>query len=443
MMAELLAYGVEVGLLAWAFRWLYQRLLADLTFFAANRYFLFLGIAASASVPALSMLAAKSLPVDTSSLWEDMAIFWPGQGFALFNSASAPSGSWQGLLSIFLTVWILGSAFLLARLALAFRKLRKQAGDRRVFRDGFEQIERPEQPSTFTHGKTIFLGKDFLSAQADEREQILHHEWVHARQGHSLDNLVLEVFRCLFWPAAAFAKLKTELMLVHEFEADRDTARYFNRRTYSQLILKLAMRQRGRQLASAFSGIDNRRRLRMIAQARSLKSQATSYFFVLLLLGLSHWPLTRANAMLLPSLQATSGFERLFPAEQTRLVMGFFENRPLETPDGTRHYSHRKLTFATSDSLPLRSPCAGTVDSLTRMETLEANDLRLVLTDTDGDRWVWEGLSDATAGPGARVGAGDTLGWVLPVGSPCGFSVGLRQGGNSIDPTAKINSYRP
>lgn len=80
----------------------------------------------------------------------------------------------------------------------------------------------------------IFLGTDI---QAEKKEHILHHEMVHVKEKHSLDLLVFEVLKILFWFNPLVYMYQNRLAALHEFIADAKAVKHNGKSDYYQNLL--------------------------------------------------------------------------------------------------------------------------------------------------------------------------------------------------------------
>ncbi|MEM9931948.1 MAG: M56 family metallopeptidase, partial [Bacteroidota bacterium] len=104
----------------------------------------------------------------------------------------------------------------------------------------------------FTFGRTIFLSHDVV--QDPDFQHILAHEQVHARQLHTIDVLLSELFLCAFWfhPAAWWLRAKVRANL--EFLVDKAIVEASaDRRAYQLALVRQSTVHQGLALALPFS----------------------------------------------------------------------------------------------------------------------------------------------------------------------------------------------
>ncbi len=79
--------------------------------------------------------------------------------------------------------------------------------------------ESNEIQSPFSFWRTIFLGTGYDPL---EREQIIAHEAAHIRRHHTVDKLLMELLRILYWFNPFLWLAERRLSEIHEYQADRD-----------------------------------------------------------------------------------------------------------------------------------------------------------------------------------------------------------------------------
>ncbi len=86
----------------------------------------------------------------------------------------------------------------------------------------------------FSFFNYIFLGEHL---NEKEKESILSHEMVHAKQNHTLDLLFFEVLRVVFWFNPLVYLYQNKIMTLHEFIADDNAVKQQNKSEYYQNLL--------------------------------------------------------------------------------------------------------------------------------------------------------------------------------------------------------------
>lgn len=88
---------------------------------------------------------------------------------------------------------------------------------------------------------------------ATEKEQIIAHEEVHIRQWHSIDIILMEVLKVIFWFNPLIYLYKSTFEEVHEYEADFIAVQQGNKKAYTRLLVKMVFNKMGFNLGSHFA----------------------------------------------------------------------------------------------------------------------------------------------------------------------------------------------
>ena len=155
-------------------------------------------------------------------------------------------------------------------------------------RDGYRMVLTDGATGPFSFFHYVFWGGG-PRPEDPAAAPMLRHEIVHARQGHSVDKLCMEVAIALVWVNPFFYLIRRELHLVHEFLADESACGGRNAPGYAELLVSQALRARPYLLTNAFFPGQLHRRVHMlVGEHRSGGSRwkrALSIPFVVAVLG--------------------------------------------------------------------------------------------------------------------------------------------------------------
>ncbi|NRD19222.1 M56 family metallopeptidase [Winogradskyella eckloniae] len=99
----------------------------------------------------------------------------------------------------------------------------------------------------------IFFNKERYETQSIPDEVLLHEE-THARQLHSIDIILIEVFQIVFWFHPLIYILKHHVKLNHEFLADQAVLKQgSDAKTYQNILLQFSSNTHNHQLSSAIN----------------------------------------------------------------------------------------------------------------------------------------------------------------------------------------------
>ena len=140
--------------------------------------------------------------------------------------------------------------------------------------------ESAEDKPTFSFFNFIFIGK--ANALTDEeKQQIIRHESVHAKQWHSFDILLVNVLKIFFWFNPFISTYKKIFIQLHEFEADARAVENADVNKYCSLLAKVALQSADFTLANHFNNSLTVKRIEMM---RTLKSNIKRWKLVALAL---------------------------------------------------------------------------------------------------------------------------------------------------------------
>ena len=234
-MAPMFGYLVEVLLCSGLFALLYRSLLVRKVNFSRCRRYLVGTVLLSAVIPALELpLYPAETPYATPLIVETLLTAPTATVLAAPPSEAIGQSAWQS--------WLAGCYFAVsgglilllgARLYSIFR-LRKRA--QLTHYEEYSLAESEAVRTPFSFGRTIFLGRDYVP---NERLLIITHERAHIRYHHTIERLILELMRTLFWINPFLWLAERWLIDVQEWEADAAVlADGAEIRTYQTTIFK-------------------------------------------------------------------------------------------------------------------------------------------------------------------------------------------------------------
>ena len=255
----------------------YFFLLKKETFFSSNRWFLLLGIFSSIAIP---FLAFKKIvwvePVKTTFKNIDF------NSVAMTNfetmNVEESSFSWEMLLVL---IYGIGVIIFFSKLIIEFYSLRKIIKHKtKNSLDGFAFIEVDEAVSPFSFFKTIVYNPTLF--QAEELDNIIKHEKIHAKQNHSVDVLMTRIYCILFWWNPLVWMYKKAIIQNLEFIADNEALALANdKKTYLLTLLKITTAERHVAITNHFYQSLIKKRIVMLNKNQSKKHHSWKYFIVI------------------------------------------------------------------------------------------------------------------------------------------------------------------
>lgn len=149
--------------------------------------------------------------------------------------------------------------------------------------------------SAFSFCNVIYLP---LSEELSEENKILIHERTHIRQGHSIDILLIEVLKVVFWFHPLFYYYKTCIALNHEFLADSKSVNSEEDvNQYLQLLLTQTYKQSELGITSSFNfNLTKKRFLMMTKKNNRVRNLITICLSTILFLVMSAFTIQRVDS---------------------------------------------------------------------------------------------------------------------------------------------------
>ncbi|QRR01291.1 M56 family metallopeptidase [Dyadobacter sandarakinus] len=270
---ETLIYLAKVNLYWVLLYACYQVMLRHHTFFKWNRFYLLGSLLAAFVLPLMIYPAAA--PVIPALYTIDAAAF-----SVVHNKQESVSlFTWENAAYC---LYLAGFGISACRLAVQVLQLRRvlSQGDRIVLDDC--QVILSSSAGSFSFLKNIVISYDDYENHFDE---ILRHEMVHTRQWHSVDIMMLEILKTVFWFNPVLALYKRATQEVHEFLADQQAV---NREHYARFLISYALNTPVSSLSNHFFKPSQiKTRIKMIYKNRTSKWMLGTYFAAAVLAGTS------------------------------------------------------------------------------------------------------------------------------------------------------------
>ena len=200
---------------AWltAFAVVYFLLLRNERFFILKRIYLVTGILFSLIVPAFTFRYKVDIPA-SSNMIRDLT-----EPVITLTATAVKSTAHFDFRMIFLLIYVSGIIFLLGRTFGNFRELFMTIRRQGISKRGSVKLVRsPKYRSSFSFFNYVFISP---SISEEEATEIMNHEFVHVRQRHWFDLLLVEILRMVQW-VNPFAWIYTGFIrLNHEYLADQ------------------------------------------------------------------------------------------------------------------------------------------------------------------------------------------------------------------------------
>lgn len=291
-MTAFLFYIGRSGLYLGIFYAFYLLVMRRTTFFRLNRGVLLIGSLACALLPFLR-IRTSTLAMGAGALTitgaEDSSI----------DAVGATAFSWPDLLQVLYVAGALAVIVFTAISTIRMLRLIRTGEERRM--DGYRTIVLKDNHPSFSVAKTIVIGEKDLK----ENPAIFTHEKMHVRCRHYLDLFVFRVIQIVWWWNPLVWIMRTELGLLHEYEADEAVLNTgIEASQYQLLLVRKTVGDERFTLASGFRHANLKCRIGMMLKSSTPAWMRLSYLAVIPLLA------AFAYACNAPMIQAETTGER-------------------------------------------------------------------------------------------------------------------------------------
>ncbi len=286
-------YLLAVGLCWFVFYFCYEVLLARLTFFKVNRYYLITTVLLGLVLPLIPAVNWFSPTNSNSSeqafLLKPVVITMQAAEQSIEEIVVTPISEhsnwhWEdGLLIIyFIGVLITGLRFVIG--IERIMSLHKKGHLER--RDGYTLVKTNKNHLPFSFFNYLFWSKNFAVEKPDE-ERIVHHELAHIKEHHSVDVLLIEIIKMFFWYNPFIYLYKKATTEVHEYLADAAVINTFQKKKqYGLLLLRQTQSGQPLALANHFIHSQLKKRLQMMTRSQTQRSAIWKYALIIPLVGI-------------------------------------------------------------------------------------------------------------------------------------------------------------
>lgn len=234
-----------------------------------NRFYLLFSLAFAFSIPLMNIEISPSKENNTSFLEKTLQV----QPTLLYDAPpiqaviEPQATSWVAYLIV---VMGLISVFFLFRFACNLISIYKTInGNTTIKWQGATLVLMEEKVLPYTFLNYIFMSKAQYTITGIEQE-LFSHELAHVQQKHSLDVILIELLRVVFWFNPLVYLFKQAVQLNHEFLADEAVnTTYQDVKAYQYLLLSKASEAGGLSLTSNLNFQITKKRLLMMTKITS------------------------------------------------------------------------------------------------------------------------------------------------------------------------------
>lgn len=244
------------------------------TLFRFNRAALLAGSFFCLALPFIRLRAAKAVMAQGT-----LTMLSVGEAVPEAVQQQAVAFPWT---AVIVGVYFAGMAVVLGLILLSSGKLVRiiRSGKESRLEDCRLVVVESDIPS-FSWGRYVVIGKKDL----EKNPAILLHERMHVQSRHSVDLLLFSVFLILFWWNPLVWITRTELKLLHEYEADEKVLdKGIDATQYQLLLVRKSVGEERFSLASGFQHAKLKNRIAMMLKPSSSAWMRYAYLALIPLL---------------------------------------------------------------------------------------------------------------------------------------------------------------
>ncbi|RFS19766.1 M56 family peptidase [Chitinophaga silvatica] len=210
------------------------------------------------------ILPLINIPITGKSEQSQLLYYTANMFTATGTPTIHPAPSAINLSSILLAIYIIVAFILLTRLIFSLSKLLRLVKRSKIFDiPPYHLVENEIIRTPFSFFSYIFW--DTTPIDSLKGQQILRHELVHIQEKHSSDKLFMEIITSIGWLNPFFFLIKRELILIHEFLADKKAAGK-EVGSYAETILQAAFQTNQFKITNNFFQSPIKRRILMLTR---------------------------------------------------------------------------------------------------------------------------------------------------------------------------------
>lgn len=424
-MQNFFIYMAESSVLLGILYFLYTQLFYKETYFEWNRIYLLAIVVLSLVFPLIKLPYELFQKIDMATVLSiESSDFYSDSIFAnvlLQKEETSQTGIFTVLFYFAKVVYFVALLYfssLFVRNLVQILQLKRTS--KLIENSDFVVVETQNTIETFSFFKTIFLGKNFQNLSENERNQILDHEKVHAKQFHSLDILFVEVVKIIFWFNPIIWQLKQKVKEIHEYIVDAEITKKNLPAEYSKLIVKLSIKNIKNYLPSAFGDSKVKNRILMLANKESQWLRKRKFLIGLPLLFFVLLSFAFTKSMLLGNGSSYTYSYKEFSSPvplQTKIVTPYFTNKFVtktvqkgkQMLEIKYSVSHKEITFNSFSKMPVKAIAEGKIINIAKRDNWGAEEFEIKIQHKNNFVSIYKKLSECRLKLNANVMQGDTL----------------------------------
>lgn len=251
---------------------LYHLFLAKEKTFTFNRFYLIAALLFSLCIP-FATIETKEVVKEIPA-----TVFVEGNEQPIEAQIVTPQESFDYTKALLMGYCIV-SGILILKIAYSIIKIKKLKG-RKIKYQNRTVFLLKQDLAPFSFWNTIYLSETYFKDSKIEDSVFLHEE-IHVKQKHSLDILLVEVLKAVFWINPLIWFYKKAIVNNHEFLADESViSQNKNIKQYQELILQEILKQQNLPLIHQFNFNNTKKRFIMMNNKKSKFAKVKNYLAV-------------------------------------------------------------------------------------------------------------------------------------------------------------------
>ncbi|MCF6184079.1 MAG: hypothetical protein L3J56_05550 [Bacteroidales bacterium] len=414
MMLNTIIYLLEVTLLTSILYLFYRYLYFKLAYFVWSRYYFCAVLLFSLIIPLLpSFVNYESIGINISQIFKETH---SGKINALIkiNQNFAHSEYWffniHFIIKILLIVWLSGVVrYLFVLLKNIYSVIRLIKKGQKFKHKNFTVVKSNFNGNVFSFFKFIFINNEFELLNEQEKEQIIKHEKIHGQQLHTIDNLIFELFRCIFWFNPVSKLIAAEVKIIHEFIVDNIITGNKNKPDYSKLIVKLSASENNFLTASNFSKEEIKNRIKIISYPENENIRKKRFIIsvpVLILTLFASWFIfSTINSYLKIPKKPEKIFGKPFDNNSYKIISPYFTDKQF---DGIT-VSHKEVSYEIKSFSNIYAVESGTISHTETKNIFGLKEITVTEKLKNGYKIHYSGLYKIFIKPSMKVEKGELI----------------------------------
>lgn len=437
-MQNILIYIFEVSVLTSIFFLFYRYLYFKLAYFIWSRYYFYLILFAGLIIPLLpSIFSADIVFIKIGNLVgitanENSAFVNVKNSFLHIQNSPF---SFIPITEIIFIIWISG---VIRYLFLIFKSLFSIVSTIKKgtkVKDGkFIIVKTKNDNPAFSFFNYIFTNTKFLELHSAEQEQITKHEKIHAQQKHTIDNIIFEIFRAVFWFNPISKLILINVKIIHEFIVDNELTGNKNIPDYSRLIVKLAAKNSEILIVNSFSKEEITNRIKLITFPETEKIRKKRFAIsipVLIATMFASWLIVSTiNIYILNRGDEKKEFHKPFKKNSYKIISPYFENKKA----GDFLISHKEVSYELKSFSNIYSIGKGVITNIEEKDIFGLKEYTIVEKLQNGYIVKYKGIYKTKVAINEQVAKGKTIGISGDIRLYPKVDIQIMENGNALKP---------